>query len=48
MLKNSIQLHLNREDELVGTGIAVLCDVKGENCFGIGGIQLLGKRIPAE
>ena len=48
MLKNSIQLKLNRQDELVGTGDAVLCDVKGDNCFGIGGIQLFGKRIPAE
>jgi hypothetical protein len=48
MLKNSIQLNLNREDELVGTGVAVLCDVKGDNCFGIGGITLSGKRIPAE
>lgn len=48
MLKNRIQLHFNNQGELVGTGTAVLCDVKGDNCFGIGGINLLGKRIPAE
>jgi hypothetical protein len=48
MLRNKIQLHFNHEGELIGTGTAVLCDVKGDNCFGIGGISLLGKRMPAE
>jgi hypothetical protein len=48
MLRNKIKLHFNREGDLVGTGTAVLCDVKGDNCFGIGGINLLGKRISAE
>jgi hypothetical protein len=48
MLKNKIQLHFNSQGDLIGTGTAVLCDVKGDNCFGIGGITLLGKRIPAE
>ncbi len=48
MLKNSIKLHFNNQAELVGSGTAVLCDVQGDNCFGIGGINLLGKRIPAE
>ena len=48
MLKNRIHLHFNNQGELVGTGTAVLCDVKGDNCFGIGGINLVGKRIPAE
>jgi hypothetical protein len=48
MLRNKIQLHFNDEGELIGTGTAVLCDVQGDNCFGIGGISLLGKRMPAE
>jgi hypothetical protein len=49
MLRNKIQLHFIDQGELlVGTGTAVLCDVKGDSCFGIGGISLLGKRIAAE
>ena len=48
MLKNNIQLHLNNQGELVGTGSAVLCDVQGNNCLPAGGISLVGTRIPAE
>jgi hypothetical protein len=48
MLKNNIQLHLNQQGELVGTGSGVFCDVKGNNCLPFEGISLVGTRIPAE
>jgi hypothetical protein len=47
-IKNSASLHLDDQNQMVGTGSAFVCDVHGENCFSIPPIHLTGKFIVPE
>ncbi len=47
-IKNNVSLHLDDENQMVGTGAGFVCDVHGENCVSIPPIHLKGKYVVPE
>ena len=47
-IKNSVSLHIDDQNQMVGTGSGSFCDVHGENCVGIPPIHLTGKFVVPE
>ena len=47
-IKNNVSLHLDDQNQMVGSGSGFVCDVHGENCVGIPPIHLKGKFIVPE
>jgi hypothetical protein len=47
-IKNNVSLHLDDQNQMVGTGSAFVCDVHGENCFSVPPIHLTGKFVVPE
>ena len=47
-IKNNVSLHLDDQNQMVGTGSGFVCDVHGENCFSVPPIHLTGKFVVPE
>ena len=47
-IKNNVTLHLDDQNQMVGSGTGGVCDVHGENCISIPPIHLTGKFVEPE
>jgi hypothetical protein len=49
LIKNNETFRLSGANNLVGSGVAFMCDLKGEHCVSVGSpIQITGKRVVPE
>jgi len=47
-IKNNVSLHLDDQNQMVGSGSAFVCDLHGENCIDVPPIHLTGRFVVPE